>query len=68
MTRFDEDVLELAMARTTAQEQLANPDYSGNLSMAGFEDLLVRAGYGREAAHKAALERGWDRMTSGLAV
>ena len=68
MTRFDEDVLELAMVQTQAWERLNDPAHCGGLSMVELEGLMVRAGFSRKEAHRAAMKRGWDRLSAGEAV
>lgn len=56
------------MRRTQAWEQLNNPEYSGRLSMGEFYDLLVRAGYSKMVARKAANKRGYDRLEAGVTI
>ena len=53
------------MERIKAQESLEDSKYCGGLDQGAFENLLVRAGFGREEAHKAALKHGWQRMDAG---
>ena len=55
----------MAMSAVQAWEMLNDPDYSGRLTMDGLRRLLIRAGYSEEVAHKAALQRGWDRLSAG---
>lgn len=49
--------------RTMAWEQLNDSTHCGRLGMVEFEDLMVRAGYDPGIAHKAAMERGWRRLS-----
>lgn len=56
------------MQQVQAWELLNTPDYCGGLSMGDFHDLLVRAGYGADAAHKAAMQRGWERLSAGAVM
>lgn len=65
MTRFDEDVLERAMAGVQAWELLNDPDYCGRLTMGEFHRLLLRAGYPEATAAEASRQRGWDRLNAG---
>lgn len=53
------------MAGVQAWELLNTPDYCGRLTMAELHRLLIRAGYPAQVAHKAALQRGWDRLSAG---
>ena len=53
------------MLRVQAWELLNNPDYSGRLTMDEFHRLLLRAGWNRVAAQKAANQRGWERLSAG---
>jgi hypothetical protein len=53
------------MERIKAQESLEDPKYCWGLDQVAFEDLLVRAGFDRREAHKAALKHGWQRMDAG---
>ena len=48
-----------------AWELLNDPSYSGRLTMEGFHRLLRRAGFPEDAAHEAAMQRGWDRLSAG---
>ena len=53
------------MHRTQAWELLQDSDYSSRLTMDGFHRLLRQAGYTEAVAHKAAMQRGWDRLSAG---
>ena len=53
------------MHSTQAWELLCDPERCGQLRMDGFYKLLIRAGYSAEVARKAALQRGWDRLSAG---
>lgn len=53
------------MERVKAQELLENPEHGPRLSMEGLERTLIKAGYPKEQAHKAAMQRGWDRLAAG---
>lgn len=68
MTPFDEDVLERAMHRLKAQERLEDPDYIDRLTMDGFYDLLVSAGFTEEEATRETSKRSWNRLISGEAI
>lgn len=56
----------MTMSKVKAWERLNDPEYAGGLTMEQFYDLLVAAGYKEEVAHKAALQRGWDRLSDGV--
>lgn len=56
----------MAVSRVQAWEQLHDTEYSGNLSMAAFYDLMIRAGYSEESAQKAANKRGYERLQAGV--
>lgn len=56
------------MPKVQAWERLNDYNYSGQLTMGEFEDLLLKAGYHPDVAHRAALKRGWDRLEAGLSV
>ena len=56
------------MPKVQAWELLNDPHYSGQLDMEGFYNLLVRAGYSEEVAHRAASQRGWDRLNAGVTM
>jgi hypothetical protein len=51
-----------------AWERLQDPQYCGNLTMGEFEDLLLRAGYQAEVAHKIAMQRGLERLSAGVVM
>ena len=53
------------MTATQAWEMINDPDRCNRLTMGDFEELLRRAGYSSEVAHKAAMQRGWDRLCAG---
>ncbi len=53
---------------TQAWELLNNPEYSSKLRMVDFYELMVRAGYTRVEAQKAANVRGWERLKAGMTV
>jgi hypothetical protein len=54
------------MDRVQAWEQFNDPNYCGNLTMGQFKELLLKVGYKEEVAHKAAMQRGWDRLCAGV--
>lgn len=56
------------MSKVQAWEQLHNPEYSGQLTMGEFYDLLIRAGCSDEVAQKAASKRGWNRLSAGMTM
>ena len=56
------------MGRVQAWEKLNDHEYSGQLTMEQFHNLLVKAGYSEEVAHKAASQRGWDRLSAGVTI
>lgn len=53
------------MEREKARELLDDVDYLARLTMEGFYQLLLRAGYSEEVAHEAAMERSWNRLSAG---
>lgn len=53
------------MDKVQAWELLNNHDYSPRLTMSGLYDLIIRAGYPEEVAHKASMQRGLDRLSAG---
>lgn len=53
------------MIRVKAQELLDNPDYINRLTMDGYYNLLLRAGYSKELATKATSQRSWERLNAG---
>ena len=55
------------MTRVKALELLEDPSYYLYLTMEGLYNLLIRAGYKEEIAHKVALEHGWKRLDAGEA-
>ena len=66
MTPFDEAVLHLTIPKVQAWERLNDSDYCGQLNMAQYYDLLIAAGYPKNAAQKAANKRGWQRLEAGV--
>jgi hypothetical protein len=56
------------MMKVQAWERLQDPDYVAKLSMSEFESLLIKAGYTSGAAHKAAMEHGWERIRAGVTI
>lgn len=68
MSAFDEACLTLAMKKVQAWERLNDYEYSGQLKMGEFYDLLIEAGYSPEAAQRAANKRGWARLDAGLTM
>ena len=54
------------MRQAQAWERLNDLDYSGNLSMDGFYNLLLEAGIKDKEAREAAKQRGWDRLQAGV--
>ena len=54
------------MPRVQAWERLNDASYSGALSMTGFYELLLAAGYDRDTAEQLANERGWQRLDAGV--
>lgn len=54
------------MPRVQAQELLDNPELCSKLGTEAFYDLLLRAGYDRNVAQRAANERGNRRLDDGL--
>lgn len=53
------------MSGVHAWETLNDPEKAAKLTMEGFERLLLRAGYPADEAHKAAMDRGWNRLSAG---
>lgn len=53
------------MEGVRAWEMLNDPNYSARLTMDAFRKLLIRAGYSPKVAHKAAMQRGWERLSAG---
>lgn len=56
------------MVSTQAWEVLNDPEYCGKLTMNQYHGLLLKAGYSRDHADEAALQRGWDRLSAGEVV
>lgn len=56
------------MVKVQAWERLNDPEQCRQLGMVEFKELLLRAGYREEVAHKAALKRGWDRLEAGVTM
>lgn len=61
-------MLTLVMQKTQAWEKLNDPHYVGRLTFGEMFDLMLRAGYSREVAQKAANERGWERLDAGVSI
>lgn len=66
MNDFDEEVLHRTMSRVMAWERLNDPQYSSQLTMGKFYDLMIESGYTEEEAQQAANRRGWDRLEAGI--
>jgi len=56
------------MIREKAVELLSDATYSARLPMEELRNLLIRAGYSKDIAHKAAMQRGWDRLSAGETI
>ena len=56
------------MEMTQSWERLNDREYSGSLTMGEFEKLLITAGYSTNVAHKAAMQRGNDRLDAGAVM
>lgn len=53
------------MLKVQAWERLNDKEYSGQLDMVSFYNLLIEAGYSRGVAQKAANTRGYQRLQAG---
>lgn len=56
------------MHRINARELMDDPDYVCRLTIDGYYDLLLRAGYSGDEARRATTERSWDRLTAGESI
>ena len=53
------------MDRVKALELIERPEYCGGLTMDGLYKLMLRAGFDKEDAHEASLQRGGERLNAG---
>ena len=53
------------MQRIKAKELLEDPDYISKLTLEGYYDLLIAAGYSEETARKSTSKLGWNRLVAG---
>ncbi len=53
------------MRRTQALETLEDPDLCARLTMDGFYNTLIRAGYSPDEAQQISNERNWSKLSSG---
>ncbi len=60
--------MQLAMQRVQAWEKLEDPEYCGQLTMGGFRNLLIRAGFEPEDVDEEAKRHGWARLSAGLTM
>ena len=58
----------MTMDKVKAWELLNDSTYCAELNMEEFHNLMLRAGYSEDVSHKAALKRGWNRISAGLVM
>lgn len=56
------------MPKVQAWEKIQDSKYTSTLTMGEFESLLLKAGYDPDVAHKAAMQRGLDRLNAGVVM
>ena len=54
------------MDKTRAWEMLNDPEYAGRLNVVGMQELMIRAGYPKDAVQRAINERGMELLANGM--